>query len=424
MNSLIQSLYLTPEVREAIYAIPLEELLVRGGGNSAGGDASVGAGGVSQQSPPASSDSTKEGGADGHGHSATESIGFGSAALSDAHADSLAELLMFGFDRDVCLAAIRKFPHYSANINELRIDWILNSSSASNFDDGATAPAVDAEGFLQDDFNYYDQDTVRLRNILSQQPLCLSSWVCSRTFLTRFALSQTPPVMTALFDDIVQESDTNKSADTNSTRTSQQKPEPQSAPKEPEQQHQQQNVSRRIPFELQRLFARLQAAHVKAVSTEDLTSKGFGWVGNDTRIQHDVHELNRYANTLRGYPNTQGIAILTSTRACACVVIRVLFDAIERSLKGSGVASDLINALYRGSMAHQVKCLECGRVNTRLEQFLDLSLPVLDYSSILDSLNHVFTPELLTGSNQYASIYPPPCRLYAIEPLCSPITWP
>ncbi len=50
---------------------------------------------------------------------------------------------------------------------------------------------------------------------------------------------------------------------------------------------------RKIPMELQRLFARLQMADVYATSTADLTDS-FGWQGGQMFVQHDVHELNRY----------------------------------------------------------------------------------------------------------------------------------
>jgi len=61
-----------------------------------------------------------------------------------------------------------------------------------------------------------------------------------------------------------------------------------------------------IPLELQKLFTNMQILDQQALSTEELTTKGFQWHGMDGRIQHDAHELNR-----------------------------LLIDALERSLKGN-----------------------------------------------------------------------------------------
>ena len=58
-----------------------------------------------------------------------------------------------------------------------------------------------------------------------------------------------------------------------------------------------------IPLELQRLFSQLQGARgaggaalglqQRAVSTQELTQRGFQWTGQDGSVQHDAHELNR-----------------------------------------------------------------------------------------------------------------------------------
>jgi uncharacterized UBP type Zn finger protein len=51
---------------------------------------------------------------------------------------------------------------------------------------------------------------------------------------------------------------------------------------------------RLIPLELQSLFTKMQFLDRKAISTQDLTSKGFQWQSMDGVVQHDAHELNRY----------------------------------------------------------------------------------------------------------------------------------
>lgn len=82
---------------------------------------------------------------------------------------------------------------------------------------------------------------------------------------------------------------------------------------------------REIPRQLQRLFALLQLSQQHAVKTKDLT-KSFGWNDADAFTQHDVQEL-----------------------------CRVLFDALERVLKGTDMAN-LINELYQGEMRDYVQC--------------------------------------------------------------------
>ena len=49
--------------------------------------------------------------------------------------------------------------------------------------------------------------------------------------------------------------------------------------------------ARPCPIEIQRLFAQLQLVNQRAVSTEELTRKGFNFTTADAQVQHDVHEL-------------------------------------------------------------------------------------------------------------------------------------
>ena len=128
---------------------------------------------------------------------------------------------------------------------------------------------------------------------------------------------------------------------------------------------------RKIPLALQRLFAQLQTTTLRSVSTNDLTAS-FGWAGNESYIQQDVHELNR-----------------------------VLFDAIEKSLNKTPV-SQLITNLYRGTLKNQIVCLECKTPSIREEHFLDLPLPLLNADSVNRSLANFVEYEKLTDSNQYS----------------------
>ena len=83
-----------------------------------------------------------------------------------------------------------------------------------------------------------------------------------------------------------------------------------------------------IPYQLQVLFGKLQTSKRPNVETKSLT-KSFGWDIKESFQQHDVQEF-----------------------------CRVLFDAIEESVKGTE-CENMISSLYEGIMTDYVKCLGC-----------------------------------------------------------------
>ena len=105
-----------------------------------------------------------------------------------------------------------------------------------------------------------------------------------------------------------------------------------------------------IPYQLQRLFLNLQTSHKKSIQTHDLT-KSFGWNSDDAFQQHDVQEL-----------------------------CRVMFDALEKTFKGTQ-QKNLINELYQGKIKDYVKCLECNIESARVSIFLDISLCIRRFGS-------------------------------------------
>lgn len=102
---------------------------------------------------------------------------------------------------------------------------------------------------------------------------------------------------------------------------------------------------REVPQALQQLFGILEKGNVAYASTEALTHS-FGWKASHTSVQHDVHELSR-----------------------------VLMDVVERSLRGTP-KSTLVRSLFHGTQCHQIKCLQCGMVKERSEEFGDLTLAI------------------------------------------------
>jgi ubiquitin C-terminal hydrolase len=131
-----------------------------------------------------------------------------------------------------------------------------------------------------------------------------------------------------------------------------------------------------IPYQLQVLFGKLQVSKRPNVETKSLT-KSFGWDIKESFQQHDVQEF-----------------------------CRVLFDAIEESVKGTE-CENMISSLYEGVMTDYVKCLECNNESKRTDRFLDLSLTVrndfekIKNDSIEKALQNYIKPELLRESNQY-----------------------
>ncbi len=127
---------------------------------------------------------------------------------------------------------------------------------------------------------------------------------------------------------------------------------------------------RRIPKELQVLFARMQATDANVPQSTKRLTDCFG-AGFSGGVQHDVHELNR-----------------------------ILFDRIEKQLRGTPIQS-LINDLYRGTMVNRIQCKSCGHKSEREEDYLDLSLIVGDFANVLESLHNSVQDEELSGDNLY-----------------------
>ena len=135
-----------------------------------------------------------------------------------------------------------------------------------------------------------------------------------------------------------------------------------------------------IPFQLQRLFARLQLSKRAAASTKALT-QSFGWTAADSFQQHDAQEL-----------------------------LHVLVDALdttaaedESRAEGGSAASPLRAAcdVLRGRVRDDIRCCVCGHSRTREDPSLDLELTVTGNASVQAALGQFHAAELLSGSNQW-----------------------
>lgn len=127
-----------------------------------------------------------------------------------------------------------------------------------------------------------------------------------------------------------------------------------------------------IPIQLQRLFLRLLLSNRQSVSTAELT-QSFGWTNHEEFHQHDAQELNR-----------------------------ILFSAIEDSLIGTP-GQTLIRELYHGTIVNQIKCLKCGNISEREENFLDLTVTIAERSGLEHALKNCYCDEeKMEGCNQYS----------------------
>eukprot|EP00698_Gefionella_okellyi_P010466 TRINITY_DN2717_c0_g1_i2.p1 TRINITY_DN2717_c0_g1~~TRINITY_DN2717_c0_g1_i2.p1 ORF type:complete len:1312 (-),score=302.93 TRINITY_DN2717_c0_g1_i2:487-4422(-) len=124
-----------------------------------------------------------------------------------------------------------------------------------------------------------------------------------------------------------------------------------------------------IVFQLQLLFARMQLKFEKAAGTSALTTS-FGWTEADSFTQHDVTELNR-----------------------------VLCDNLEQKMAGKKVETHTIAQMYRGEMCRVMRCVECGYIKNKTDDFYDVSLDIKGHKSILSSLAEYTKTEIMDGDN-------------------------
>jgi hypothetical protein len=124
-----------------------------------------------------------------------------------------------------------------------------------------------------------------------------------------------------------------------------------------------------VLFELQSLFATLQMSQSGAISTRALTDS-FGWRSSQAVQQQDVHELNR-----------------------------MLFDVIERALRRTPQAK-LVQQLYGGATTTSLRCEVCNTERRRADALLDLPLSLRDAQTVHAALAIACGSERLTESNR------------------------
>lgn len=124
-----------------------------------------------------------------------------------------------------------------------------------------------------------------------------------------------------------------------------------------------------VPLALQRVFYELQSCD-KPVGTKKLT-KSFGWESLDSFMQHDVQEF-----------------------------CRVLLDNLESKMKGTSVEGT-INNLFEAKTISYIRCKNVDYQSRREEIYYDISLPVRNNETIIDSFKEYVKPDLLEGDNKF-----------------------
>ena len=124
-----------------------------------------------------------------------------------------------------------------------------------------------------------------------------------------------------------------------------------------------------IPYQLEKLFARLQLKLRSSEETKQLTDS-FGWTPSQVSEQNDIQEL-----------------------------CHVLFDAL------SYTNDKYINDLFQSILLNNIKCKECGNISSHDEIYIDISLPIKKGNKVIDSLEKsfevFFEKEELIKDNQY-----------------------
>ncbi|KAF8110497.1 hypothetical protein N665_0083s0059 [Sinapis alba] len=67
----------------------------------------------------------------------------------------------------------------------------------------------------------------------------------------------------------------------------------------------------------------------------------------------------------------------------------------------SSSSSTVVKEIFGGALQSQVKCLPCGAESNKSDEIMDISLEISHSSSVKESLQKFFQPEILDGNNKY-----------------------
>ncbi|KAL0900118.1 hypothetical protein Bca101_084079 [Brassica carinata] len=69
-------------------------------------------------------------------------------------------------------------------------------------------------------------------------------------------------------------------------------------------------------------------------------------------------------------------------------------------VNGNGSSTE-VKEIFGGAMQSQVKCLPCGAESNKADEIMDISLEISNSSSVRESMQKFFQPEILDGNNKY-----------------------
>ncbi len=288
LNSLVQGLYATPEVRRSLYSLSEKDLVVEmDAADAAPPDVLTDdkASTTQSRAPPPSQPQAV--------------VQSPSPSLSAADVEALELLCGMGFMEHQVRRAIARFPVDPDNMQ--RVEFILSGAAEAVQPEPVAVTASNYETASTADDEDDGEESVSVRDLFS------SSGTNDNNSVVAVADRSTASAASAsVATGAVAGSGGSGGGGGGGAR---------------------QLKERRIPKELQLLFARMQSADANAQSTKRLT-ECFG-AGFSVAIQHDVHELNR-----------------------------ILFDRLEKQLRGTAI-HDLINQLYRGTVVNRIVCKSC-----------------------------------------------------------------
>ncbi|ORX59773.1 cysteine proteinase [Hesseltinella vesiculosa] len=131
----------------------------------------------------------------------------------------------------------------------------------------------------------------------------------------------------------------------------------------------QEHSSKNVGLALQKVFYQLEQSK-DPINTTELT-RSFGWDTVDGFMQHDVQEFSR-----------------------------ILLENLETKMKNTP-ADGSIERLFVGKMKSFIKCIDVEYESSRVEDFYDIQLNVVDCPDVKASFQQYVQEETMDGENQY-----------------------
>lgn len=99
--------------------------------------------------------------------------------------------------------------------------------------------------------------------------------------------------------------------------------------------------------------------------------------------QEDAHEFLRYV--IDACHNT-------------CLRLKKLRRKGTEPFNGNNT---VVKEIFGGALQSQVECLSCGALSNKVDDIMDISLEIMHSSSLQESIQKFFQPEILDGNNKY-----------------------